>query len=897
VKTYEAEQHFNRKLELYKIFAFSIEKISIVQSLEFSTPARTKTKTQKEILKSSIYAIISSLISQNTINKIDKKVTIGVPFIQIDLSDDMFPFFELLESFRIIASELEELKKGQRSKQQNGRNKYLETVLKSTAKIKENAKNVNNNSQENKDKSLPEFPMKPNNAKQGVTDDILIMEFQNLMEEHMEISRSKPNEKEKDKEKEKRECNHCSLKIKQSNLLLNVVFGDLTHYFNDYSKTDFLLLDKWMSRTTDLKRKKLESETGIKILFKTSQRSTSSCCTQIHLPIIIVTFDQGFFKNNISIHSAKATNQGKDKEDNLTTNVILRPFLDVDENILTSLEEGFYKYCLLLDERIPTYLNKKENENKDFNDNQIFLVCYRKHINLRDLLETYDKDFEKSRNIFFLKLREIGAIFQDSSSMIPLINLLRNIDSFNKIFSKYLKSELAYMFLTPEDYEIASENLHRGSTIYTFESNGPQSKKLEETSGLKIIKELEKETIFFSIEKFYLQFLNMFLDNQFVMSASMGKPQSIVFQIHNFKLFLTAVTVFEIKSLFSIENVRLSFSSNMQFTLERLNLSKKDDNFIFELKSIKMVTGKNQNVIMIPEKPSLDLEPESNSNQEINKESPYLSFPTRRAVSEGFNSSPNKPPTSAVKIVIKVSNEKIEKVRVAIEAIWIEVSMRMINELTEVLNVPIELSNLEHKEFKKFLKNSILQEGFKEIAGNFNHLFESMFPVNKESTYTTLRNSAALKRTNSNRNENLVKNFELTLSMSRLTVRLLETKLDFLVVFDEILVEMIKSQIEASIYGFSLKPYPEKSYIYKDLINKMEGDNKEFPLVRIVRDKRSHNIEIFLNRMQFIVVNRYMEELIGFKNQVASKFNDLKKQLISKVKIEKEVEEVFCFFL
>ena len=115
--------------------------------------------------------------------------------------------------------------------------------------------------------------------------------------------------------------------------------------------------------------------------------------------------------------------------------------------------------------------------------------------------------------------------------------------------------------------------------------------------------------------------------------------------------------------------------------------------------------------------------------------------------------------------------------------------------------------------------------------------------------------------------------------------------------FDEILVEMIKSQIEASIYGFSLKPYPEKSYIYKDLINKMEGDNKEFPLVRIVRDKRSHNIEIFLNRMQFIVVNRYMEELIGFKNQVASKFNDLKKQLISKVKIEKEVEEVFCFFL
>ena len=46
---------------------------------------------------------------------------------------------------------------------------------------------------------------------------------------------------------------------------------------------------------------------------------------------------------------------------------------------------------------------------------------------------------------------------------------------------------------------------------------------------------------------------------------------------------------------------------------------------------------------------------------------------------------------------------------------------------------------------------------------------------------------------------------------------------------------------------------------------------------------------------QFLGVGTF-EELIAFKNQVASKFNDLKRQLISKVKIEKEIEEVLILY-
>lgn len=740
---YEAEMFFQKKLEFYKTYAFSIKNISFMQSLKYSN---LKDRKDGQVLTTSIYAIFCSLHSQNAYHKIDKKVTIGIPFIEVNFFDDMFPFFEFLESFKIIASDLEALKQSQKKIQFNSKNNFLENIVKSTAKIKETVKNHNMHLTES-------FP-KTTQTKQGVTDEILIMEFKNLITEHeilifekQQQEENKNNPHSKEKKERKKKCPHCALKFEQSNMLMNIIFGDFTKYFNNYSKTDFFLLERWMNINHALpKQNNNENINGIKIIFKASQKLAISCCTQIHLPLIILTYDKGYFKNNLSLHAASAINQGK--VDSFLTNVIFKPFLDVDENILLNLEDTFYQYCRLLDDRIPEYLNKE----KKYSESQMFLVCYRKNILMRDLLENYDKDFRKSNNIFFLKLREIGTIFEDSSSIIPLVNLLRNVDSFSEIFSNYLKSELAYMMFLPDDFkdqENTSDILM--STMLTTQGKG----EFNETHRLKILKDLEKETIYFSIDKFQFQFLNMYLEQNFQMSGSMRKPHSIIFQVNNFRLFLVAVNLRKIETLFSIDLIKLSFTSNMQFLIEKINLSKKEESFIFDIKSIKMIDRKNKNIITIPETIEMDTITKKNENQ-------------------------------ALKVTVKLLGDKLEKIEVKISSTSIELCMKTINELLEVLNVPILLSNMEHKSFKKFLKQEILHSNYKEIKYYFNLMFENVFLFkennnNLSNLSMVKKNSTKMKRTISQiQKDPLYKKYEIEIEINKITIKLIEREVKYI---------------------------------------------------------------------------------------------------------------------
>lgn len=114
--------------------------------------------------------------------------------------------------------------------------------------------------------------------------------------------------------------------------------------------------------------------------------------------------------------------------------------------------------------------------------------------------------------------------------------------------------------------------------------------------------------------------------------------------------------------------------------------------------------------------------------------------------------------------------------------------------------------------------------------------------------------------------------------------------MDFLIILDEIAVQSCKSQIYASINNFQMKPYPDAAgNFYKSLFEKKKIDpkkDKPLPLVEIKRDKRSHHIEIKLNKMKIVVVNRYFEEVLAFKNEISAKFSDLRNQLLSKVKNE-----------
>lgn len=113
-----------------------------------------------------------------------------------------------------------------------------------------------------------------------------------------------------------------------------------------------------------------------------------------------------------------------------------------------------------------------------------------------------------------------------------------------------------------------------------------------------------------------------------------------------------------------------------------------------------------------------------------------------------------------------------------------------------------------------------------------------------------------------------------------------------MIIFEKIGLEIINGQISGYILNFYLKPDREKCFLYTDLIKRAEVYSSPLrrsidPLITFTRDKRNHKIEISLIKMHIIVINKYFEELLAFKNEISSKFSDLQAQIISKARIKK----------
>ena len=124
----------------------------------------------------------------------------------------------------------------------------------------------------------------------------------------------------------------------------------------------------------------------------------------------------------------------------LETKVILEPFWKAAKNILSSLEDNHYLYCRKIDieffkEKTLIYqddnyeippMQKLDTEKKEVDENQVFLLFYRKNTLLKELLEKFDKTIKEHhiKNIFFFKVREIGMVFNDAFAAVTLLNVI-----------------------------------------------------------------------------------------------------------------------------------------------------------------------------------------------------------------------------------------------------------------------------------------------------------------------------------------------------------------------------------------------------------------------------------------------------------------------------------------
>lgn len=214
-----------------------------------------------------------------------------------------------------------------------------------------------------------------------------------------------------------------------------------------------IFFEQWMYRANLLKLFKSDefiegqSHYGIKLQFNSTSKNliNTTSQTKIHIPLLLITYDHGYFKRNFVIHCSKTLlnenlNSFQDK-----SNMIIEPIVKVENNILSRLDQSFYQYCVYLEDKFEKGLLSTVNSispssseifsDNDLKENQIYLICFRKEILFRNLLENIDwpnlKDQSK-KNIFFCNIREIGFSFNSPESIIPITNV--NILYINNIF-------------------------------------------------------------------------------------------------------------------------------------------------------------------------------------------------------------------------------------------------------------------------------------------------------------------------------------------------------------------------------------------------------------------------------------------------------------------------------
>lgn len=336
-RNFEAEAVFKSKSEFYKINILSIEDVFLhMTSLKLS-----ELEEEIEVFHTKIFAIISSSYLKNHALLVDNKFMIGIPFFHLKISDNLFTLIEVIKSLDLLKEEFVKFLKDEKLKKNNFYNKDKDHFTK--------FRSFNNFSSSKHSNSK---------TKMSKEDAILLEELNFLLRDHV---------KENDK---KKNCKHCIIKFKKSSVIFNLIFGDFSTFFKDFHKTDFYLLERIIKNNT-IKSEKC----GIFIDFFSSQRlstqiykdlpdkdnSSKNYVVSLHWPLLLVTVDTGFFKNNMTIHcsrtiTAKTKTSSYKKEKNHKYD--MSPHCNSNENLLSSEKKNAFSNKRGFSEHI---LQKEDN--------------------------------------------------------------------------------------------------------------------------------------------------------------------------------------------------------------------------------------------------------------------------------------------------------------------------------------------------------------------------------------------------------------------------------------------------------------------------------------------------------------------------------------------------------
>lgn len=268
-------------------------------------------------------------------------------------------------------------------------------------------------------------------------------------------------------------CRHCILRFKKSKLITNIFVGDLSTVSEEFRNT--LFCELVMTKNLYCHERDINTSSGLTIsMQKTIKRMKNhSGELKINLPFLCFTRDEGYFKDNITVHAVKAVISQEDSESpNLqspesslpkkdpagkayfafTSDTFYKPAKidilfkhEIDQNLYSIIDESFWKYfrsqekthfeakdpSLSIDKTIQESMSEKGSKqsrqsNQIFSNEKVYLVMMYKRNRHKDFLREFEtepmnKDYKLDKILF--SIGEISSMFHKREDFTSLLNV------------------------------------------------------------------------------------------------------------------------------------------------------------------------------------------------------------------------------------------------------------------------------------------------------------------------------------------------------------------------------------------------------------------------------------------------------------------------------------------
>ncbi|CAD8044814.1 unnamed protein product [Paramecium primaurelia] len=860
LKNYEKDQSDDKKLgQSQSKFPFSKSTSSQQQSQTADTKNQQKNQKNQQqqkskdpmfhikgikqtILKTQIVALKFQANIENHALLTDSKLYVQIPFLNLRINDSCISFIEFLQ------------------------------ILKNNIKVKQN----------------------PQQKHKIAQDSLLKAELDTLFHDHKEQSS---------------DCKHCILKYRKTVELTNILFGVIS----EISKSSdvpcwFHILHNECQKlgnnsNLSVKRKK---DQGIKITFQSTQKITNigQYKSIIAFPILVITRDIGYFKDNIMIHCSaskykeKCVNINKQRFDQEgeynqfekqnqkdisfqkgqsaqkkdinqeyiqdetikeINYVLIQPAFKVKEPLLfwQKLDDKFIFYCRSNEKDMFKLDYQKDYEDKSnemnsliqdddqmrqIDPNLYILLYYNKPLRteLIQNKENIQRNEKNSKKKIFFSLQMIKAIFQNQHAACTVLTTLQNINKIQSIIKK-VQDIVNYGYKLDENME----------------------KQQLQDSPIKLLDEM---IISANISNIYL------------------KSNESFFQLSQFKIILNLEYMSQIYN-----NVKSSFhNKNSSSIINQEPLSKiksnitqlfptTDDLIIIKCHSIKF----NFNLVSIIDVKLIQVQKFSDAlllqvediqisiTNNLNKQKEnLLTMPKRdrQTQTKSGIQFEQKKFEKLLAICIKLEFQNLNpKINISVHQGQIQLSQQRVQDLLIGLN-SFYLLNIEESIYLRqhLLKYIFLQE--LEIMGSDPPKIINLFIQDKVQRQQRM-------------------SFILELKIEEFQVVLQEKDKEFFF-FEFHKIQMKKKlnqELELKVDDLELKPQPFKgeNVYYPNLIKK----NGDQPMKILLENNIIH-----LENVQFYMISRFLNELDAFKSEIEKIIQKNKDELSEKYQSDFEFQ-------